>query len=453
MYELFVSSAPSQRCLRFLSAPSLPPLSLGKPNVASHCLRTNFSNYSNLNVCAVGGTDTVFVTVATDASRADLSKIDASTSAPANILYDVTSARVDVSKAPASSAASSSKSPVARAQCPSHFCGHLRFLDRLADCPDLPSEVVVTSSITVLPIVLTQSTVTRTTTIRTTRWETHFHTVINALGTSAATSSSIFPSTGQDTSIQTVTSTKEPTTVTLTLLLAKPIQTNLHYPGWASSGVNTSFAPTRIPKYPATTALRSDTVLKIGTEESSLDIYQTSLFKISLSTMLAHSGFMNKPSPSEIVISSPVVSIARSYAATDSSPILTTLATSTTAASIIPSVASVPGFETRYTSIPNMETTHESSSAGSNASVLSVVPGPPTSTMAFTTLAPPRPFSSSMQYLSTPRYWNTTSRAMISNIITTPTQSAPSPAPGHCGEFGDFTLNVRSDPLSSSIRY
>lgn len=257
--------------------------------------------------------------------------------------------------------------------------------------------------------------VTRTATLHTTRIETHFHAVTNILETFMATRSTVFPSTREDTSIQTVISTKGPTTITLTLFLAEPDQIASHYPGRLSGGLNMSSAPTRISKYAATTVSPSNTELKAGAGKSSLDIYQTSHSQISLSVMLAHSGFMDSPVSSRTVTSSSDGGISSSYTVIDNTRVLATLAAST-AALMIPSLTSASG----------------------------------TGSIRFTNLATPRPFSSSVRYAFTPKYLNATSKAMtISTIVGTSTLSTPSPDPSQCEEIGNFTLNVGSYSHSS----
>ena len=301
--------------------------------------------------------------------------------------------------------------------------------------------MIITSTITVLPIESMAFVGTRTTTIHTTQKETHFHTVTNTLETSTDTSSTMFRSMRQGTSIQTVTSTKEPTTITLTLLLAKPDLINSHYPGWISAGLNMSSAPSRVSKYPATVAISSNTALQAGAEESSLDIYQTSRSNISLSVMLAHSGFMVNSGPSRTVTSSPDGCITSSYTMTESLPAQATPVDSI-APLVTPSFASLSRFDTFYTSITSVKATPESSAVDSSVPASSVVTHPPMNSTAFTTLAIPHLVSSSVRGTSTPRYLNTTSKTMISSTITTSALFTLSPDRSHCGELGNFTLEV-----------
>lgn len=262
--------------------------------------------------------------------------------------------------------------------------------------------MVITSTIEVVPILATPSADTSTTTLYSTRKETQFHTVTNTLEATMVINSTMFPGTGQDTPLVTITKTGEPTTITLTIALAHPTQIKSHYPGWVSGGSGMSSAPTRVNKNPVTAASTSDSVVARLSAKTSFDLYQTSHSKISLSVLLAKSGFMENPGPTHTPPLTSASAISGIYATSESTPEL-----------------------------------------GHSETATAVLTTPNT----FSTLASPISVSSSTQYSLIPQFLNTTPTAIASSVIV-PTSSlaALTPVPSQCGELGDFTLNVRPYP-------
>lgn len=371
------------------------------------------------------------MTITPDVPGVELSQIDGPTSILANTLSSATTVVAKMSEPTAASDVATSSGQI--------YNSKLRFSSPTLKTTWLTllgvtskSTVVIISTVTVVPILASPSSIASTTTLLSTLKKTQFRTVTNTLGVSMvmdppmSLESPLVNSTlSSESALYTITVTKEPTTTTLYLSLVKPVQTKSHYPGWASGDSDMGSTPTRVNKYPETTAPTSDSVVARLSAGPSFDLFQSSHSKISLSVMLAKSGFMENPGTKSTATLTSASAITSSYAVPESTPDFGSSAVATGTLIRSPAVSSV--------------------------SISSYVTDTLRNATTFSTLTAPV-LSSGIRYSSIPRFLNTTLTTMTSSIVSTSSLAIASPSlgPTPCGELGDFILNVRPYPFYSS---
>lgn len=303
--------------------------------------------------------------------------------------------------------------------------------------------MIVTSFVTVVPIDATPPTLTSTTTLHSIVKLIQFFIVTETLEISPTSEPITSPRTEQAAPISAnVTVMGTNSTINRTLSLVKPVRTVTHYPGRQSAGGNTESVPSRASKIPATTAIPSDT--SVLADNSTVDIFQTSLTKISLSEMMVKSGFMNNSGSKGAT----AVDIGIGKPSRNPSLRFPTVST----ASLAPSSLSASSVENSGTSTADVVISPKSSvvdfSLFISHGTVHTSTGPP----ALSTLIYPATISLTFQYLSTRRHWNTTSRGITSGVAPTSTLAAPTPNTLQCGEQGNFTLTVSYFPIPPSWR-
>lgn len=306
--------------------------------------------------------------------------------------------------------------------------------------------MVITSFVTVVPIQGTPSTLTSTTTLHSTLKLTEVYTVTKSLETSLISEPITSPSGEQAAPTPaTVTLMATPSTITRTLSVVKPVQTITHYPGWESTAANMASVPSGVSKNPATADMPSDGAR--SADESTVDIFQTSHTTISLSVLVAKSGFMNNPVPSGTT----TVNIGIGNAGLPSRTLASSSSTASSA-SLAPSKISAPSVETSGASASDVVINPKSSVANYSTFVSSGTVHTLTGPTSFSTRTPPTTIGSTVQYPSTRRYFNTTSQSIASSVVPTSTLAASTPNTSQCGEQGDFILNVSYLPAPQILR-
>lgn len=331
-------------------------------------------------------------------------------------------------------------------------------------------------------------------------------------GTTALTRLGYYKDDGATTSVSYVSVTSTVTvfaiqgpgsTVTLSISSVTPASSTPRYPGWVSGGWNASSGPSSASGSLTTLVSTSNSVVPQLKAASTIDIYESFYSTISLSFMLAKSGFNEmrvsdstansltyKPANSYSIaspigtnhISGTSPSWANSTVSTAKSAISTVLSVSST--TINWSVATIPRYPistgrvlssngdltTGHSAVSTLAASHIISTSGfvtSHASTTqsvasessttvsstvdfssSSVTAVPTNSCVSSLSAAPAVTTSRVHRISTALYWTTTSIPPTvrssSDPRTTPTSATTSMSTSACGELGDFTLNVRS---------
>ena len=277
------------------------------------------------------------------------------------------------------------------------------------------------------------------TTLRTTVKKTQYLTVINTMTTEISTAGgSTISSDTKLAESTTITVTRKPSTLTRTLsTVADPVQSSTHFPVWASSGWNVTSAT--IPITTSTATATGSSGSSTFADESTIGVFQTSYTMISLSEMLAHSGFMNNPGPNvdSLAIGSAGLPIR--------TPISSRGASATALTRYLPNSTMLPASNAPTS---NLSGSLKSSSATSSTPVHSTLLNTPAISTTFSALSQPTRIGSKIQYPSTRRYLNTTTPTSVA----TSTIALSSSDPTGCSEQGDFSLNVSSSSHSINLK-